>query len=123
MIPRGCENWFAIKVNPLVMELEVLHQRYGEHVNIIETDAGELIQIMSKQASKENAISTLCQMGGISLEKVVAFGDDFNDLGLFRLCGHSVAMGNAVLQLKEMATLVTDTNDNDGVAKILENYI
>ncbi|WP_281248949.1 HAD family hydrolase [Bacillus alkalicellulosilyticus] len=50
----------------------------------------------------------------------VVFGDDFNDIGMFQLCGYPVAMGNAIEELKYIAKEVTDTNDNDGVAITLE---
>jgi hydroxymethylpyrimidine pyrophosphatase-like HAD family hydrolase len=53
----------------------------------------------------------------------MCFGDDYNDLELFRAAGHSVAMGNAVDDLKEIASEVTLTNDEDGVAVVLERIL
>lgn len=96
---------------------------YGEKANIIVTDNGSLIQIMALEGSKENAVRTLCQEYNIGTSSIVAFGDDFNDVGLFHECGYSVAMGNAIQELKDVATMVTDSNDNDGVAKALEWFL
>ncbi|TQR19643.1 Cof-type HAD-IIB family hydrolase [Psychrobacillus vulpis] len=95
-------------------------EKYNDKANIIITDSNKLIQIMQLNISKEYAVSFVSDKLNISPEKIVVFGDDFNDLGLFKLCGYPVAMGNAIEELKELAKEVTDTNDNDGVAKTLE---
>ncbi|WP_217595830.1 HAD family hydrolase [Cohnella sp. GbtcB17] len=97
-----------------------LLERFGHQVNIIVTDQGQLIQIMPLQASKEAAVRKLCDVYGIEWREVVAFGDDYNDLGLFEMAGCTVAMGNAVDALKAAAHETTATNDEDGVAIVLE---
>ncbi|MNT94492.1 putative phosphatase [compost metagenome] len=51
---------------------------------------------------------------------MIIFIDDHNDLGLFKTTGYSIAMGNAINELKEIADEVTEGNDQDGVAIILE---
>lgn len=104
------------------IDYEELHRQFSSKMNILRTDQGELIQISSLKASKEAAVSTLCHALNISLKNVIAFGDDFNDVGLFQLCGWPVAMGNAIDELKAIAKEVTESNDNDGVAMILERY-
>lgn len=48
------------------------------------------------------------------------FGDDYNDLELFAMPVYKVAIFNAIDGLKELADQITDFNDNDGVAKVLE---
>ncbi|WP_091065566.1 HAD hydrolase family protein [Paenibacillus sp. NFR01] len=97
--------------------------RFGSVCNVIVTDGGSLIQIMSSSASKEAAVAQLCAGLGIEMEQVMCFGDDHNDLGMFQACGYPVAMGNAVPLLKDIAAEITETNDNDGVALILEKII
>lgn len=96
-------------------------ERFGYIANIITTDSNKLTQIMQLNISKEYAVSLVSEKLGISLNNIVAFGDDFNDMGLFKMCGYPVAMGNAIAELKELAKEVTDTNDCDGVAKTLES--
>jgi Cof subfamily protein (haloacid dehalogenase superfamily) len=105
------------------IDVESLRERFSSKVNIVITDNGELVQITSEKASKENAVTLLCESLGIPLEKAIVFGDDYNDIGLFRICGWPVAMGNAISQLKEISKEITDTNDNDGVAKVLERIL
>jgi len=75
---------------------------------------------MPLNASKELAVTRLCNNYNISMDSVIIFGDDHNDLGLFKTTGYSIAMGNAINELKEIADEVTDSNDQDGVAIILE---
>ncbi|MCZ8514531.1 HAD family hydrolase [Paenibacillus filicis] len=94
--------------------------RFGSQANVLVSDAGQLVQIMAPQASKEAAVVEICGHYGIPLREVMAFGDDYNDVGLFRLCGHTVAMMNGIEELKRLATEVTSANDDDGVAQILE---
>ena len=67
-------------------------------------------------------ILRLCWTFYVPIKVNLAFGDDFNDVGLFQLCGWPVAMGNAIDELKAIAKEVTESNDNDGVAMILERY-
>lgn len=72
-----------------------------------------------KEATKENAIKNFCGISGILLSNVIAFGDDLPDIGMLRLCGTGVAMGNAVAEVKTAADVVIGTNDEDGIAKYL----
>lgn len=74
-----------------------------------------------KEATKENAIRKACEVCGISLQNVIAFGDDGPDIGMLRLCGTGVAMGNAIDAVKEAADIVIGSNDEDGIGEYLEN--
>ena len=51
-----------------------------------------------------------------------AFGDGYNDQAMFREAGQRIAMGNGVDVLKEKATYITDTVDNEGIYKALKHY-
>lgn len=97
-----------------------LFEKFDGKVNIIITDNNQLIQIMPLRASKETAITKLCKLYNVELDSVIVFGDDHNDIGLFKKAGYSIAMGNAIKELKECADEITDNNDNDGVAVGLE---
>ena len=54
---------------------------------------------------------------------LVAFGDDINDLEMVKNCGIGVAVENAIDDVKAAAKYICGTNDNDGVAKWLEEHI
>lgn len=96
---------------------------YSSQLRILETDGGELIQISSREAAKELGVAAICRAYGIRLEEVAVFGDDYNDIGLFENCGWPVAMGNAIPELKQLAKETTATNDEDGVAIVLERML
>jgi hydroxymethylpyrimidine pyrophosphatase-like HAD family hydrolase len=68
-------------------------------------------------------MSKLLDAYSIQFKRVITFGDDHNDVGLFNTCGRSVAMGNAVKELKDIASEVADSNDADGVAVVLERIL
>ena len=77
----------------------------------------------AKNADKETALQILTDHIGIDMTDVIAFGDDVNDLGMLKLAGTSVAVSNAIEDVKAVADHVTDSNDLDGVAKFLEATI
>ena len=75
----------------------------------------------SSLATKENAIEFISEYLNISFENMIAFGDDYSDAGMLKLCGTGIAMGNAIDSVKAIADDVTKSNDEDGVAWYLEN--
>ncbi len=77
-------------------------------------------KITKANATKENALAELCRASGLTQAEIAAFGDDTPDIGMLRLCGLGVAMGNAVPAVKEAADEVVGTNDGDGIALWLE---
>lgn len=70
------------------------------------------------EATKRNALERICGCLSIQPKEILAFGDDYNDLEMLEYCT-GVAMGNALPEVKAAAEFVTDTNDNDGVAKFI----
>lgn len=80
----------------------------------------EYLEIMDKQATKSNAIRFLEKELNISSDKIIAFGDNFNDIDMLQYAGLSVAMGNAPEEIKSIAKRVTASNNEDGIALILD---
>ena len=74
-----------------------------------------------KDATKETAILKACQICGIDLNDITAFGDDIPDIGMLKLCGTGIAMGNALEPVKESADAVIGSNDEDSIALYLES--
>ena len=70
--------------------------------------------------SKADALQKACEALNISLLDVIAFGDAQNDIPILKIAGYSIAMGNAIDDLKKIANYVTKTNDEDGIAFALE---
>lgn len=78
------------------------------------------IDVMKEGCTKANAIKTLIDYLNISKEEVIAIGDGGNDIPMFEIAGYKIVMGNANEYVKSKADYITDTNNNDGVAKALE---
>ena len=77
------------------------------------------LMVNSKKATKLNSLKVISNYFKISKENIIAFGDDYSDIEIFKNCGISVAMGNAIQELKDIAIYITDTNDNNGIAKYI----
>ena len=60
---------------------------------------------------------------GYKKEEMMAFGDAQNDKSMVEYVGLGVAMGNASDELKAVANEITDTNNNDGIAKAIMKHI
>lgn len=76
---------------------------------------------ISNNAGKVNAIKELTHRLNISLNEVAVFGDDINDIDMISECGCGIAVANAIDEIKNIADYITDTNENDGVAKFIEH--
>jgi len=79
--------------------------------------------IVDIKTSKGNAIKEFCKLYNVEKEDCIGIGDSDNDLTMFLECGYKVAMGNSIPTLKAKADYITDTNNDEGVAKFLENQI
>lgn len=89
----------------------------------LDTYSGDkyFVEVYVESAGKWNSIKRLKEMYGF--DRVVAFGDNGNDVEMLKNADVAVAVGNALPPALEVADVVIDTNDNDGVAKyLLELY-
>ncbi|MFS1192878.1 HAD-IIB family hydrolase, partial [Enterococcus lactis] len=80
-------------------------------------------EIMNKNASKGNALAKLADHLGLNKDEVMAIGDNENDLSMIDYAGIGVAMGNATENVKTIADVHTTSNDEDGVAQIIEKMV
>ena len=79
--------------------------------------------IMHKKATKWTAIKDVCDYFGIPPTQAVAFGDDYNDITMLKGCGIGIAVANAIDEVKAAADIICATNNDDGVAKWLEENL
>ena len=108
--------------------VEIFHSRTAQELSrrLPECDCinffdGCWYKFTKKEATKENAIKTVCTACGILPENITAFGDDLADIGMLKLCGIGIAMGNALPAVKAVAKLVIGCNNSDGIADYLDN--
>ena len=80
-------------------------------------------EFMNPLATKGNAVIELGKHLGISADEILTAGDQNNDLSMIEKGGFSIAMGNAIDTIKEKADYITDTNNNDGLAKAIEQFV
>jgi hypothetical protein len=80
------------------------------------------IEISHCSVSKKTAIEVLLKScyANISMENIVAFGDNYNDIEMLKSVGLGVAVANAIEEVLQIADKITDTNKNDGVAKTIK---
>ena len=76
-------------------------------------------EVVANGVDKGNMLARLALLYGIGLQDCAAVGDSDNDLGMLRVVGTPIAMGNASEQVKQAACRVSDTNGQEGVAKAI----
>ena len=99
-----------------------LGENYPNYDQIRFSD-GYWYKFTKKSATKENAILNMCDVCGITTDDIIAFGDDYADIGMLKLCGLGVAMGNAIEEVKSIADCVIGDNDSEGIAMYLKELI
>ncbi len=80
------------------------------------------VEFNRRGVNKGNALKALREKLGIEQNRVIAFGDNENDLDMFAEAGTAVAMENAREEIRASADCVTDDHDHDGVACFLEKF-
>lgn len=91
------------------------HRKWGAPWNIIE--------IVKKGINKAVGLQKIAHYFQIPQERIIAFGDEDNDLEMIDFAGVGVAMGNAIDPLKSIANHVTVTNEESGIGLFLEEYL
>ena len=83
----------------------------------------EAVEIAPAGADKGVGLEWLCGHLGISATEVMVFGDEVNDLPMFRFAAHSVAVRNAHALVREAADEVAPSNADEGVAQVIEQLM
>lgn len=81
------------------------------------------VELGGATTSKAHALQALLDEWQMTSRQVMAFGDSENDLGMIQLAGIGVAMANGMEEVKQAADLLAESNEEDGVAKIIEQLI
>jgi len=94
-----------------MQDFEVVSSRYDN------------FEVMNKGVSKGNAVKILAEYYGINKEQVICIGDSENDLSMIKFAGLGVAMENGSQAVKEAAQYITDSNNCDGVARVINKFV
>jgi len=91
-------------------------------IGIIRTTS-HYLEYMNRDVSKIQGLKRILGELGVGMELIIAFGDEENDIELLKSAGIGVAMENASLRVKRAVSYVTNSNDEDGVARFLSNFL
>lgn len=98
-----------------------VEKNYSDDVNLF-ASGDDVIDIVSKECNKGNALKIVAQDLGIENKEIIAFGDNENDLSMLEIAGCPVIMANAKEEYKKEKYNKTLSNDEDGVGIFVQDY-
>lgn len=113
IMPPKIHAFFFSEADRLEVE-KVLYEEIAD-IHLLSSSEGGM-EIVPEGVSKARGIQVLCHRLGIPLGETVAIGSYYNDKDMIKQAGLGVAMGNAPDGLKNVASWVTRSNNQDGVA-------
>jgi len=120
---RSSTKVLILEEPPVIEELFVEWKtRMDGQLYVTVTDP-EYLEFMNPTANKGWALHSLCDRLGIAHSDSAAFGDARNDLPLIEAAGIGVAMANGRPELHAVADIIAPTNDEDGVAQVIEGWL
>jgi Cof subfamily protein (haloacid dehalogenase superfamily) len=99
-----------------------VHEQFGEHTSAARSQP-HYLDVTHPTANKGVVIERLSHYYNIPLEQIATLGDQTNDVLMFQRSGLSIAMGNASEEVQRRATCVTASNEDEGFAKAIEEFI
>ncbi len=101
-------------------------ERYSDVLNLARGYSASYphyVNVVDARADKGSALRLVCEHLGFDVRQVMAVGDAGPDVSMFRVAGHSVAVGNAPPEVQAEAQTVAPSNNEDGVAWALERFV
>ena len=99
-----------------------VQQAGGEHISAARSQPYYL-DVTHPQANKGGVVLAMSKLLNIPAAEVATIGDMPNDVLMFQKSGTSIAMGNASPEVQASATYVTSTNEDEGFAKAIEEFV
>lgn len=130
-----CCNHFEVFENQTIFkicflgekeELDTVQEFYNQHPDSrfkLVRSTYWCLECMPNQSSKATGIEFIANKYHVDFKNIAAFGDEVNDIEMFKACGISVLMANGNKEVKKYTNYTTDSNNDDGVAKFIEQYI
>ncbi len=94
----------------------------GKNFSVYRSDPYYL-EVLPKGIDKAKSLARFLEATGFKQEEMIACGDGYNDLSMIRFAGLGVAMENAVLPVRQAADYITLSNNEDGVAHVIEKFV
>ncbi|WP_124058937.1 Cof-type HAD-IIB family hydrolase [Vaginisenegalia massiliensis] len=122
-LDKPCLKFMAVGDPSQVAEWnQELQGHFGKKVYAT-TSKPFFLEFMHQDVSKGEAISKLCHYLNMNLDAVIACGDGNNDASMIQVAGLGVAMANASDYLKSISDYITLSNDQDGLIKVIDEFI
>lgn len=99
-----------------------MKDRFGNFLNIYRSEPF-FVEVMPQNIDKAYSLGKLLKYLNLERTQMIACGDGFNDLSMIKYAGLGVAMANAQEVVKEAADYITLSNDEDGVAKVIDKFM
>ena len=108
--------------NRLAQLEKEMHEHLKDEMGVFRSEP-YFLELVPKGIDKAKSLSVLLDETGMTKEEMIAVGDGFNDLSMIKYAGLGVAMANAQEVVKENADFITLSNEEDGVAHVVDKYI
>ena len=101
---------------------ELMREKFGDQLNIFRSEPFYL-EMMPQYIDKAYSLGILLDALKTDRTHMICCGDGFNDRSMIQMAGLGVAMANAQEEVKEVADFITGSNDEDGVADVVYQFM
>lgn len=117
-------NKFLLTGDPekILQTQDVMRERFGWDLNIFRSEPF-FLEMMPQSIDKAYSLEKLLEYIGMERSQMICCGDGFNDKSMIQFAGLGVAMANAQQEVKEVADYITASNDEDGIAQVISNFM
>ncbi|WP_334330126.1 HAD-IIB family hydrolase [Companilactobacillus sp. HBUAS59699] len=127
--PEELPDDIAIAKFDFVGEEDVLNLNEPQVVQDLNDDHSVIregtvfLAVLNSNANKGAGLQTLADHLKIDPDEIMAFGDERNDIAMFKYVGNAICMKNGTDHAKKYADYITDTNINDGISKAMNKFV
>lgn len=122
-VNQGAVKCMLLAEPSYLKKVEVeLKKEYGDKYSIA-ISKPFFLEVTKLGIDKGVAVKRLADTLNIPIEEVIAVGDSFNDLPMLKASGFSIAVENANPEIKKQVDFITKSNDNGGIAYLIEKFI
>jgi len=120
---RGFSKVLWIDDPAKIKELSIeMRTHFGRRLQCV-SSMSNFLEFISNDAGKGTALAEISKLYGINKSEMIAIGDGQNDIGMLEYAGFSIAVDNASDEVKAVCDYITLSNNDDGVAEVIEKYI
>ena len=120
---QGISKIVWLDTPEVVVQLQTeMNEHFGDRLNC-HVSLPQVLEFVGPETSKAKALAEIGRLYGIDQSEMIAVGDGFNDISMIRYAGLGVAVENAPAEVRNAADYVTLSNNDDGVAAVIEKFI